>query len=74
MTKYLNYSAEKKTDGIGARKVFEHGGKGFSVEATSALIEALVEKIDIKVFCHPENKAAHAVAKKYGLKPEGNIQ
>lgn len=51
--------------------IMEQGGNGYAVEATAALIDALPKSLEIKIFCHPENKAAHAVAKKCGLQAYG---
>ncbi len=49
----------------------EHCGKGFATEATKALVEALSETFEVRAYCHSENLAAHAVARKCGMEHRG---
>ena len=39
-------------------------GKGVATEVTKAMVEILSESVEVRAYCHPENYAAHAVAKK----------
>lgn len=45
--------------------------KGVATEATSALAQELFKQAEIRAYCHPDNYAAHAVAKKSGFVPMG---
>ncbi len=49
----------------------EHIGKGIATEATKALASSLSKHKEVRAYCHPENKAAHAVAIKSGFHSEG---
>jgi RimJ/RimL family protein N-acetyltransferase len=46
-------------------------GKGIATEATKAMAEQLAQTHQVRAYCHPENYAAHAVAKKAGFIPQG---
>lgn len=46
-------------------------GKGVATEATSALVQELSKQAEIRAYCHPDNIAAHTVAKKSGFVPMG---
>jgi [ribosomal protein S5]-alanine N-acetyltransferase len=46
-------------------------GKGIATEVTSALAKLLTSEVEVRAYCHPENYAAHAVAKKSGFEPKG---
>ena len=46
-------------------------GKGIATEVTSALAKLLSSEVEVRAYCHPENYAAHAVAKKSGFEPKG---
>ncbi|MAT42451.1 MAG: GNAT family N-acetyltransferase [Anaerolineaceae bacterium] len=46
-------------------------GRGIATEVLSALVKLLSSKVEVRAYCHPENAAAHAVAKKSGFKPRG---
>lgn len=46
-------------------------GKGIATEVTTALVAALAKEAEVRAYCHPENKAAHAVARKSGFVPMG---
>lgn len=46
-------------------------GKGVATEATSALATALSRQVEVRAYCHPENYAAHTVAKRSGFSPCG---
>ena len=46
-------------------------GKRVVTEATSALAQELSKEAEIRAYCHPENVAAHSVAKKSGFVPMG---
>ena len=47
------------------------GGNGYAVEATAGVVDALPDHLEVRAYCHPDNKAAHAVAKKCGFAPQG---
>lgn len=49
----------------------DEAGKGIATEVTSALAETLSSEVEVRAYCHPENYAAHAVAKKSGFQPRG---
>ena len=42
-------------------------GSGIAAEATKELIAALSPNFEIRAFCHPDNRAAHAVAERSGM-------
>ena len=42
-------------------------GKGVATEVTKAIAQVLSETLEVRAYCHPENYAAHAVAKKAGF-------
>lgn len=42
-------------------------GKGVATEVTKAIAQVLSETLEVRAYCHPENSAAHAVAKKAGF-------
>ncbi len=42
-------------------------GKGVATEVTKAIAQVLSETVEVRAYCHPENYAAHAVAKKAGF-------
>ncbi len=46
-------------------------GKGVATEVTKAIAQALSETLEVRAYCHPENYAAHAVAKKAGFIHKG---
>jgi ribosomal-protein-alanine N-acetyltransferase len=46
-------------------------GKGIATETTTALVKALSHEAEVRASCHPENYAAHQVAKKSGFVPKG---
>ena len=46
-------------------------GKGVATEVTRAIAQVLSETLEVRAYCHPENYAAHAVAKKAGFVPNG---
>jgi len=46
-------------------------GKGIATEVTSALAKLLSSEVEVRAYCHPENYAAHSVAKKSGFDPRG---
>jgi len=46
-------------------------GKGIATEVTKAMADVLSRTVEVRAYCHPENDAAHAVAKKAGFIPEG---
>lgn len=45
--------------------------KGIATEVTKALAKLLSPEVEVRAYCHPENYAAHAVAKKSGFNPKG---
>ncbi len=49
----------------------DSAGKGIATEVTSVLAEVLSSEAEVRAYCHPENHAAHAVAKKSGFKSRG---
>lgn len=49
----------------------EYCGKGIATEATKALVSLLSVDYQVRAYCHPENKAAHAVAINSGFSSEG---
>lgn len=51
-----------------------HRGKGFAVEAMGVLVAELTTSVEVRAYCHAENFAAHAVAKKCGMTPLGRGQ
>jgi RimJ/RimL family protein N-acetyltransferase len=46
-------------------------GKGIATEATKAMANQLAKTHEVRAYCHPQNHAAHAVAKKAGFIPQG---
>ncbi|MEL6246988.1 MAG: GNAT family protein [Cyanobacteria bacterium J06627_15] len=46
-------------------------GQGIATEMTSALARELSKTAEVRAYCHPENYAAHAVARKAGFVPRG---
>lgn len=46
-------------------------GGGIATEVTRALAEALSDTFEIRAYCHPENYAAHKVAKNAGFGSKG---
>lgn len=46
-------------------------GRGFAVEATHALVNKLTSLVEVRAYCHPENHAAHAVARQCGMHHQG---
>lgn len=46
-------------------------GKGIATEVTKAMAAKLAMTHEIRAYCHPENYAAHTVAKKAGFSPKG---
>ena len=46
-------------------------GQGIATEVTRAMAQVLSETGEIRAYCHPQNSAAHAVAKKAGFIPQG---
>lgn len=46
-------------------------GKGVATEVTSAMAPLLATEAEVRAYCHPENIAAHAVAKKSGFDSKG---
>jgi RimJ/RimL family protein N-acetyltransferase len=46
-------------------------GKGIATEVTSVLAKLLSSEVEVRAYCHPDNYAAHAVAKKSGFEPKG---
>lgn len=49
----------------------EEIGKGIATEATSALVKELSKEVEVRAYCHPENYAAHSVARKSGFVAKG---
>ena len=49
----------------------EHCGQGIASEATKALASTLAADYEIRAYCHPDNKAAHAVVTKSGFQSMG---
>lgn len=49
----------------------EQSGKGIAVEATKALLTRLSSDFEVRAYCHRENLAAHAVARKAGMSHQG---
>lgn len=49
----------------------EYRGRGIATEAMSALVGCLAGDREIRLYCHPENRAAHAVAEKCGFSSAG---
>lgn len=45
----------------------QHCGQGIATEATTTLVSCLSQDYEVRAYCHPENKAAHAVALKSGF-------
>ena len=45
--------------------------KGIATEVTRAIAEALSETSEIRAYCHPENYAAHKVARNAGFSSKG---
>lgn len=52
----------------------EFQGLGFATEATGALVEALSHHVEVRAYCHPDNLAAHGVARKIGMDSRGKSQ
>lgn len=52
----------------------ERRGKGFAAEATAAMLEPLSKVVEVRAYCHPNNVAAHAVARRCGMKHIGSAQ
>lgn len=46
-------------------------GKGVATETIEAIAQILSETLEVRAYCHPENYAAHAVARKAGFSPKG---
>jgi len=46
-------------------------GQGVATEVTRAMAKRLAETSEVRAYCHPENNAAHAVAKKAGFSRQG---
>lgn len=46
-------------------------GKGVSTEVIKALVGELSHEAEVRAYCHPENYAAHSVARKCGFMPMG---
>lgn len=46
-------------------------GKGVATEVMSVLAQELSLEAEIRAYCHPDNYAAHSVAKKSGFVPMG---
>ena len=46
-------------------------GQGIATEAIAALVKELSNEAEVRAYCHPENHAAHSVAKKCGFTPMG---
>jgi RimJ/RimL family protein N-acetyltransferase len=42
-------------------------GRGYATEAMAALLARLPAHMMVRAFCHPENEAAHAVARRLGM-------
>ncbi|PPT05643.1 acetyltransferase (GNAT) family protein [Geitlerinema sp. FC II] len=49
----------------------ERTGEGIATEIVKVLAETLSKDAEVRAYCHPENFAAHAVAKKCGFMPMG---
>ena len=49
----------------------EQQGQGIASEATAALVQQLSKRVEVRAYCHAENVAAHAVAKRAGLQHIG---
>ncbi|MEM7773551.1 MAG: GNAT family protein [Cyanobacteria bacterium P01_A01_bin.37] len=49
----------------------EHCGKGIATEATTAIAAELSIDYEVRAYCHPDNKAAHAVALNSGFQSQG---
>ena len=49
----------------------EEVGKGIATEVTSVLAKLLSADVEVRAYCHPENHAAHSVARKSGFSPRG---
>ena len=49
----------------------EEVGKGIATETTSALVKELSNVVEVRAYCHPENYAAHSVARKSGFESKG---
>jgi RimJ/RimL family protein N-acetyltransferase len=45
----------------------EHQGRGYAAEAMAAFLAELPADLTVRAFCHPENHAAHAVARRLGM-------
>ncbi len=45
----------------------EEEGRGVATEAIKALAATLAQKAEVRAYCHPDNRAAHAVAIKSGF-------
>jgi len=52
----------------------EHRGRGFAAEAATALIQVLAEIAEVRAYCHPDNTAAHAVARRCGMSHAGHTR
>ncbi|WP_080811033.1 GNAT family N-acetyltransferase [Halomicronema hongdechloris] len=46
-------------------------GRGFATEALIALASQLATQVEVRAYCHPDNVAAHAVARKAGFVDQG---
>ena len=49
----------------------EFRGQGYAVEATRGLLAAVSPDLEVRAYCHPDNTAAHAVARRSGMSPAG---
>jgi ribosomal-protein-alanine N-acetyltransferase len=49
----------------------EYQRQGFAVEATQALIAALLPSVEVRAYCHSDNIAAHIVARNSNMTPLG---
>ena len=48
-------------------------GKGITSEVIKELVNELSQEVEVRAYCHPENYAAHAVAKKC-MTPKGIVK
>ena len=46
-------------------------GKGIASEVIKELVNELSQEVEVRAYCHPENYAAHSVAKKCDMTPKG---
>ena len=46
-------------------------GKGVATEVATAIAQVLSETVEVRAYCHPDNYAAHAVARKAGFVHSG---